>query len=111
MGLLREYARLWCRSTALPLGQPNWLQLNRLRIRQIERRHPGFADELRQAALDALESDEPGLENRALATLAVVGTPADIPSIRRAGRRVGAPLEQYAREAIFEIEHPLTPLD
>ena len=104
MDLLREYAHHWLRRTALTLGHPNWLPLSRLLITQIERGRPGFADQLRQAALDALEGDDPGLQHRAVAALAVVGTPADIPSLRRAGRRAGAPLEQYARTAIFEIE-------
>jgi hypothetical protein len=104
MELLREFAHVWLRRTALPLGHANGLVLNRRGIAQLERAHPGFADQLRQAALDAVEGAEPALQRRAVAALAVVGTPADIPALRRAGQRAGAPLAQEARTAVDAIE-------
>jgi hypothetical protein len=85
----------------MALYRPFDISLNRRRVRDIEQGRPGFAVQLRLVALDTLQSEDAELVHRAIAALAVVGSPADVE------RLASLPPQHLkaARTAIFEIEH------
>jgi|GEM_PF-6741421 len=105
MDPLREYAQFWIEGTALQLGHPNWHELHRYWISNIESGRPGFAAQLRLAARDLLEGESYGLAVKAIAALAVVGDEEDVVSLRAAAARFGSEAAKAAYTAIFEIEH------
>ena len=63
------------------LSRPRFMDLQREQIRQKAQANPTFPEQLRQVAIEALESDEPAVIRRGLIALAFVGTSADLPTI------------------------------
>jgi hypothetical protein len=108
MDALREYAQFWLERTAVRLGHPNWHQLNRSWIENVERGRPGFAAQLRLVALDALGAEDATWAEKGVAALAVVGQVEDLGRLAAYGERRGAAAGKNARTAMFEIEHRAT---
>src|SRR5437879_2814899 len=80
------------------------MRRNRAWIREAESAAPGFANTLRSAALELLNSPDLDQVRRSLAVLAVVGTADDVPALRRAAA-TGGVLEKDGCAAIDEIEN------
>ena len=96
-----EYAYHWLRDTAVRLYRPFDLSFNRRRVEEIEAGRPGFAGQLRLAALNAIQSGDRELVHKGIAALAIVGEHPDC----RALEAVPPEHARTARTAIFEIEH------
>ena len=65
---------------------------------------PGFAEQLRAVALEALSGSNTDLARRGLAALSVVGTGADLAAIEAIGAGSDG-IAADARYAAFEIKH------
>jgi len=96
-----EYAYHYLRDTAFYLQRPFHLARNRQRVTETDAGRPGFAVQLRLVALDALRSEDPLLDHKGIAALAVVGVVEDIPHLEQ----LVAVHPDVTRTAIFEIEH------
>ena len=105
MTVLREYVEHWFRHTAMRVGKPEWLERNAVWVQQAAEGRPGFADELRNIALEALQNSERELVHRALAALAVIGSSEDLGAIGQFTTSHDEWLAAAARTAAFEIEH------
>jgi hypothetical protein len=102
---LREYAHFWLERTAVRLGHPNALHLNRRWIADVEDGRPGFTEHVRQVALEALTSDDASWAQKGVAALAAVGHIDDLNALAACGKRLGGQAATNARTAMFEIEH------
>ena len=105
MNPLREYAEHWLTSTAVRLNNPRDHRLNTDWISDIEGGRPGFSAQLRQVALDALNSDDRVWTQKGIAALAVVGQVEDLVALAACRSRAGSDVASSARTAMFEIEH------
>ena len=98
-----DYVRHWFENHALTTATQTLRAASRKWIEEAAEARPGFADELRKVAMEALSDTNRQLASRGLIALSVVGTPSDLPSIEALGRgsdRVAAD----ARFAAFEIK-------
>ena len=99
-----DSAGAWLRERPVLIGDRKWLRRNRGSIREAESARPGFADKLRQAALELLNYPDSDQVRRSMAVLAVVGVADDVPALRRAAAAGGVRGED-GRAAIDEIEN------
>jgi hypothetical protein len=93
------------RLTAVRLGHPNALHLNRHWIGNVDEGRPGFAEHVRQVALEALASADASWAQKGIAALAAVGYVDDLDALAACGQRLGGQAATNARTAMFEIEH------
>lgn len=105
MDPLREYAQFWLERTAVRLGHPNALNLNRHWIADLENGRPGFSEHVRLVALEALASEDVSWAQQGVAALAAVGQVDDLDALAACGQRLGGEAATNARTAMFEIEH------
>ena len=86
------------------LSRPRFMDFQRKHIEQLATARPEFPRYLRQAALDALQSEDAGTVRRGLTALAFVGDLADLPKIRKLYEAKDADIPKDVQTCIFEIE-------
>jgi hypothetical protein len=101
--LSADYVRHWFAHHALRTTTPTLRALARKWIEQADEARPGFAEQLRIVALDAISGSDPDLARRGLVALSVVGTEVDLAMIEGIGAGING-LAADARYAAFEIK-------
>jgi hypothetical protein len=86
------------------LSRPRFMDYQRKHIEEMALARPKFPNYLRQAALSALDADDVEIIRRALAALAFVGTPADLPKVTNLVENTNTDLSKDAGTCVFEIE-------
>jgi hypothetical protein len=98
-----NYVRHWFVHHALQTTTPTLRALARKWIEEADEARPGFTEQLRTVALEALSGSDRDLARRGLIALSVVGTVADLKAIEAMG--VGTDgVAADARYAAFEIK-------
>jgi hypothetical protein len=98
-----DYVRHWFEHHPLGTSIPTALALARKWIEETAQARPGFAEQLRAVALEALSNPDPALAHRGLVALSVVGTGEDLARIEPLGAGTDD-LAAAARYAAFEIK-------
>lgn len=99
-----QRAQSWLAGQKLRLDQLAVLQRTRLHVRGVERVEPGYAHELRAAALAAIADLGLTLARNGITVLAAIGQADAVAPLRRL-LDSDSPLEKDARRAIAEIEN------
>lgn len=87
------------------LSHPRFMDRQREQIRQKAQANPTFPGQLRQVAIEALESDQPEVIRRGLIALAFVGTSVDLPMIQPLASHNDSGVSKDAQTCLFEIAH------
>jgi hypothetical protein len=102
--LSEDYVRHWFAHHALRTTTPTLRAGVRKWIAQADEARPGFAEQLRHVALEALAGSDRELVRRGLVALSVVGTEADLATLETFGTGSDG-IAADARYAAFEIQH------
>jgi hypothetical protein len=98
-----DYVRHWFAHHALRTSPPSVRGLARQWIEETAEARPGFAEQLRAVALEALSGSDSTLVRRGLVALSVVGTDDDLAAIEVLGEGNDG-VAADARYAAFEIK-------